>query len=123
VFISWIMRQAGAGNDFVYPKTHIEYVGEAKKNRLANNDNPLKAYDINEVAPRIGDLVCMERANSGVTYENVDQGFHESHSDIVTAITPHFLKAVGGNVNHSVSETKVPIDGSGFVTKKDTMPC
>ena len=118
VFISWIIRQAGAGNDFAYSKAHTDYVGEAKKNRLANNDNPFKAYDIDEVAPRIGDLVCMERGDSGVTYENVDQGFRKSHCDIVTGITPRSLVTIGGNVCDSVWKTFVPINGSGLITKK-----
>jgi hypothetical protein len=118
VFISWIMRKAGAGNTFAYSQAHTDYVGEAKLNRLANNNNPFKAYRINEVAPRIGDLVCKERDNSGVTYDNVDQGFFASHCDIVTAVKPGLLHTTGGNVSDSVSLTTVEIDGNGRISEK-----
>ena len=117
-FISWIMRHAGAGNDFAYSKAHTDYVGEAKQNKLANNSNPFKAYKIDEAAPRIGDLVCKEIQNSGVTYDNVDQGFKPSHCDIVTAVNPYLLHTIGGNVSHSVSMTTVEIDENGHITEK-----
>lgn len=32
VFISWVMRQAGAGSAFAYSTAHREYVGAAKRN-------------------------------------------------------------------------------------------
>ena len=120
VFISWIMRQAGAGNDFAYSALHTDYVGAAKQNKLANNSNPFKAYRINEVAPGIGDLVCKERENSGVTYDNVDDGaIRKSHTDIVVGVNDGELSVIGGNVSHSVSKTTVEIDESGHITEKD----
>jgi peptidoglycan hydrolase-like protein with peptidoglycan-binding domain len=96
-FISWIMRKAGAGSAFRYSSLHTDYVGEAKRNRLANNSNPFKAYDIREVAPRVGDLVCRERGSSGVTYDNVDKGQYSSHCDIVTEVRPGEITTIGGN--------------------------
>lgn len=116
-FISWVMRQAGAGSAFRYSSGHTDYVGAAKQNRLANNSNPFKAYRISEVAPRVGDLVCMERSNSGVTYDNVDQGFRSSHCDIVVAVNPGSITTIGGNLSDSVGQTTVPTDANGRVTK------
>jgi peptidoglycan hydrolase-like protein with peptidoglycan-binding domain len=115
-FISWVMRQAGAGSDFRYSSAHTDYVGAAKQNRLANNSNPFKAYRINEVAPRPGDLVCKERSNSGVTYDNVDQGFRSSHCDIVVAVQPGQLTTIGGNLSDSVRQTSVSIAANGRVS-------
>jgi peptidoglycan hydrolase-like protein with peptidoglycan-binding domain len=122
VFISWVMLNAGAGSNFRYSSAHTDYVGEAKRNRLANNSNPFKAYRISEASPRLGDLVCVERQEpngnwSGVTYDNVDQGFRASHTDIVTEVKPGQLKAIGGNVSDSVSQKTIRIDSSGHITE------
>jgi hypothetical protein len=69
-FISWVMRQAGAGSAFRYAAAHSVYVAAAKQNRLSNNGNPFQAYRIAEVSPAPGDLVCKGRDGSGATYEN-----------------------------------------------------
>ncbi len=113
-FISWVMRQAGAGSDFRYSAAHAEYVAAARDNRLANNSNPFKAYRTSEVAPQPGDLVC-KRRESGVTYDNVRRG-HLTHCDVVTAVEGNKLLTIGGNVSDSVKMTPVDIDGNGRVT-------
>jgi len=120
VFISWIMRKAEAGSAFRYSSGHTDYVAAAKRNRLAHNSNPFKAYRITEVAPRVGDLVCVERKDSngnwsGVTYDNVDQGFRASHCDIVTEVQPGKLKTIGGNVSNSVSQKTIRTDANGCI--------
>ena len=118
-FISWVMSRAGAGSAFKYSSAHTDYVGEAKRNRLANNSNPFKTYRLSERAPRVGDLICKERANSGVTYDNVDQGFRSSHCDIVTRVLPGSVETVGGNLSDSVRKNTVNTDQSGMVTDSD----
>jgi peptidoglycan hydrolase-like protein with peptidoglycan-binding domain len=118
-FISWVARRVGAGNDFAYSANHTVYVAAAKANRLANNANPFKAYRTTEVAPRVGDIVCKSRANSGVTYDNVDQGPRSSHCDIVVAVEAGRLVTIGGNVSDSVSRTYVATDAGGFITAPD----
>lgn len=116
-FISWVMRQAGAGDAFRYSGAHTTYVGAAKRNRMANNSNPFKAYRTSEVAPRVGDLVCNARSNSGVTYDNVDRGSYKSHCDIVVEVLPGRVKAIGGNVQNSVSKKQhIATDPRGRVT-------
>jgi peptidoglycan hydrolase-like protein with peptidoglycan-binding domain len=119
-FVSWVMKNAGAGSNFQYSNAHTDYVGAAKRNRLANNSNPFKAYRLTEIAPRPGDLVCVERQDdqgnwSGVNYDNVDQGFRASHCDIVVEVQPGKLITIGGNVSNSVSDTPVQIDSTGYV--------
>jgi hypothetical protein len=113
-FISWVMRQAGAGNAFRYSGSHAEYVAAARDNRLANNSNPFKAYRTSEVAPQPGDLVCKRREN-GVTYDNVRRG-HLTHCDVVTAVQGNKLITIGGNVSDSVKVTEVVVDENGRVT-------
>jgi peptidoglycan hydrolase-like protein with peptidoglycan-binding domain len=51
-FISWVMLNAGAGNNFQYSSAHTDYVGAAKRNRIANNSNPFYAFRLSEFAPR-----------------------------------------------------------------------
>ncbi|SCX40985.1 DUF2272 domain-containing protein [Nitrosospira sp. Nsp1] len=114
VFISWVVRKAGAGADFRYSGAHTKFVAAAKRNRLANNANPFKAYRISEVGLRVGDMVCAERLRSGVTYDNVDSGvFRASHTDIVTDVQPGKLSVIGGNVGHTVGIKTIPVDASG----------
>lgn len=117
-FISWVMRTAGAGNLFKYSSAHAVYVKWAKDNRLANNDNPFKAYRITESAPQVGDLVCKRRAGSGATYENIRPGM-KTHCDIVTGVAPGRIIMVGGNVDNSVAQKTIRTNASGFLTDPD----
>jgi hypothetical protein len=114
-FISWVMRKAGAGSDFKYSGRHTDYVGAAKQNRVSNSSNPFKTYRISEVSPRVGDLVCLQRNNSGVSYDNVDQGPRDSHCDIVVAVKSGQIETIGGNLSDSVKRQTVVTNGSGRV--------
>jgi hypothetical protein len=110
------MKKAGAGNTFRYAAAHASYIVAAKRNRLANNSNPFKAYRVTEVAPRVGDLVCKSRAGSGATYDTIRPGM-KTHCDIVTEVRPGSIVTIGGNVANSVSTTTVPTDAAGRITR------
>ena len=114
-FISWVMRKAGASSAFKYSGRHTDYVGAAKQNRVSNSSNPFKAYHISEVSPRVGDLVCLQRNSSGVSYDNVDQGPRDSHCDIVVAVESGQIETIGGNLSDSVKRQTVATNGSGRV--------
>ena len=119
VFISWVMRKAGAGTNFRYSSAHIEYVAAAKRNRLANSSNPFKAYRLAEMAPRVGDIVCLERSSSGVNYDNVDDGqFRSSHCDIVVEVKTGKLITIGGNLSDSIGRKEVAINAGGIITAR-----
>jgi hypothetical protein len=115
-FISWLMRKAGAGNAFKYAAAHAVYTKAAKDNRLANNDNPFKAYRINEAKPEVGDLVCKSRAGSGANYENIRGGL-KTHCDVVVEVQPGRLTTIGGNVGQSVSTSHVRTDANGYINQ------
>ena len=100
------MKKAGAGYAFKYSAAHAVYIKAAKDNPIANNDNPFKAYRIGEMAPQVGDLVCKSRAGSGASYDNIRPGM-KTHCDVVTDVQPNRLITIGGNVNNSVSVTRV----------------
>jgi peptidoglycan hydrolase-like protein with peptidoglycan-binding domain len=114
-FISWVMREAGAGNAFPYSSAHARYIVAAKRNRQGNNGNPFKAYRISEVRPQPGDLVCRRRAGGNTTYDNVQSG-HKTHCDVVCEVRPGELITVGGNVSNSVTVTRVKTDGRGYIS-------
>lgn len=118
VFISWVMRTAGARDKFRYARAHQRYIAAAKRNREENDaDNPFWAFRVSEVTPEVGDLVCARRANSGATYDNIDDGFRATHCDIVTEVRPGGLTVIGGNVGNTVGKkTSVRTDAQGFIS-------
>ena len=63
-FISWIMTSAGA-TEFKKSAAHRVYVAGAKHNReTLVIDNPFWAFEIDEVNPEIGDLICQRRCTT-----------------------------------------------------------
>ena len=114
-FISWVVRRAGAGSSFKYSAGHSYYTVAAKQNRLAGNSNPFKAFRTGEAAPRVGDIVCLDRG-SGATYDNLREGM-ATHCDIVVEVQPGKLTTIGGNLSDSVRTTTVPTDGNGRISK------
>ncbi|MFG2730023.1 DUF2272 domain-containing protein [Streptomyces canus] len=128
VFISWVMRQAGAGSAFAYSTAHREYVSAAKHNaETGNTANPFWTYPVEKIVPEVGDLVCADRDGGGgcggVTYATIDNGTAWStHCDVVTAVdrTGRKLTAVGGNVSQSVKAKTIAIDAQGFVVPQQS---
>ncbi|GMA15727.1 DUF2272 domain-containing protein [Deinococcus metallilatus] len=116
-FISWVMRRAGAGDRFRYAAGHTVYCAAAKRNRLRGDlANPFWLSRITEVAPQPGDLVCTGRQDSGVTFENVDDGqARPSHCDIVVEAAPGRLTVIGGNVGNTVGRKLIRVDERGLV--------
>ncbi len=118
VFISWLMRTAGAEGTFHYSSAHQRYIAAAKRNRLrSDRSNPFWAHRVSEVAPDVGDLVCTARANSGATYDNIDgPGHRATHCDIVTARSAGSLQVIGGNVSNRVERKTLRTNASGHIS-------
>lgn len=106
VFISYVMRTAGAGPAFAYSAAHQTYIRAARQNRLSGNTaNPFWAFRATEIAPRLGDLVCASRLNSGATYDNIgDPQYRATHCDVVVECQPGRIRVVGGNVSQTVGD-------------------
>jgi Uncharacterized protein conserved in bacteria (DUF2272)/Phage tail lysozyme len=106
VFISYVMRTAGAGPAFAYSAAHQTYIRAARQNRLSGNRaSPFWAFRATEVAPRRGDLVCASRSNSGATYDNIgDPQYRATHCDVVVETQPGRIRVIGGNVSQTVGE-------------------
>jgi len=100
-FISYLMRKAGAGDDFKYAQSHSQYIAEAVKNRKENNSKKFKAYKPDEVSVEIGDLVCYPR-QGGITYDS--SAGYKSHCDLITEINNNVAVGIGGNISNSVTK-------------------
>lgn len=113
-FISYLMKQAGAGSEFPYAVSHSTYIRKAVDNRNAGKRFGLVAYKPGERQPKIGDLICYPR-QSGITFET-DHAY-DSHCDIVVAINKaaNQVITIGGNVSNSVSKTIYPLNEKGLI--------
>jgi len=110
-FVSYLMRQAGAGDNWKYSALHSDYIQAAKQNRK-NNIKTFQAFRKNEIPVSVGDLICYPRT-AGVTYDTT--GGYYAHCDIVTNIDPGTATAVGGNVSDSVKESFYKLDSNNKV--------
>jgi hypothetical protein len=116
-FISYLMRKAGAGDDFTYAQSHSQYIAQAVKNKKENNSKKFKAYKPNEVEVKVGDLVCYPR-QSGVSYES--EAGYKSHCDLITSINGNVAVGIGGNVSDSVSKKNYILKDGKIDKTKDT---
>ena len=111
------MREAKADDDFVYSASHSSYIRDSIKNRKENNDNPFKAYRLEEKKVEVGDLVCYSR-QSGVDYDTTNR--YKSHCDIVVKIDKNKAEVIGGNVNNTVGKKTINLkNGKLNDTQKD----
>jgi len=110
-FVSYLMRQAGAGDNWKYSALHSDYIQAAKQNRK-NNIKTFQAFRKNEMPVSVGDLICYPR-QAGVTYDTT--GGYFAHCDIITNIDPGTATAVGGNVSDSVKQSFYKLDSNNKV--------
>lgn len=115
-FISYLMKKAGAGDDFKYSPSHSQYIAQAVKNRKENNSKKIKAYKPNEVKVEAGDLVCYPR-QSGVTYDS--NAGYMSHCDLIVSTDKDKATGIGGNVSDSVSKTTYLLKDGKIDKSKD----
>jgi Uncharacterized protein conserved in bacteria (DUF2272)/Penicillin-insensitive murein endopeptidase len=107
-FISFLLREAGAGTSFRYHNAHRVYVHWAIRNATHDPTNVIKAFPVtgaDRIKPRVGDLVCTWRGRP-VTYAGLaamaqppapGQPGRALHCDIVTEVARDHIKVVGGN--------------------------
>ncbi len=112
-FISFIMKKAGAGKDFVYSSAHTNYIRDSIANRKKGKTNePFVGYRVEEIAPKVGDLVCYSR-ESGVNYDT--KRSYLSHCDLVVKKKKNEIEVIGGNVNDSVTKKILRTDDRGVL--------
>jgi hypothetical protein len=117
-FISFVARTAGY-SEFKFAPAHSTYVYDAVDKRQKNiTTAPFWAFDVNELKPQLGNLVCRTREGVSITsMANLPRGGFKSHCDIIVEIRDSEVRTLGGNVNHSVSITSYPLDNDGFLRK------
>ena len=125
-FISWVMQEAGAGDEFIYSALHADYINQAIEDR--GSEAAFIAHPINEYSLQPGDLIGANRPDSDgsdgsdviVSYDDaVDTGVYSSHVDIVVAIRPGEIDVIGGNVSGSVTLNTYQVDDEGKLTNPD----
>lgn len=110
-FISWVVASAGVPRDLFCPdQRHTIYVERAVL-RSRQPGAALLAHSPADYAPRVGDLVCASRDDSGTTLDNLNRG--AGHCDIVVELRPREIHTIGGNVQDSVTRSIFPADESG----------
>jgi hypothetical protein len=116
VFISYVMRLAGAGGSFPYSITHSDYIDAAVRH---DPGVALTAQRITGYAPQVGDLICLWRGRTPVTFDELPAGRFPGHCDIVVGIKPGELDVIGGNVDNAVTMKPIPITADGHLAGPD----
>jgi len=115
-FISYVMRMAGAGRSFPYSETHADYVNAAARHDPGVALTPERVTDY---APQIGDLICLWRGRTPVTFDELPTGRFPGHCDIVVGLKPGELDGIGGNVDNAVTMKPIPITANGHLAGPD----
>ena len=118
-FVSYVMRMAGAGAGFPYSGNHHVYI------RAALHGDPgltIAAERAEDYAPRLGDLICVGRAdNAGLRFDDAKRlPAFQSHCDIVVEIGgPEGVAAIGGNIGDTVALRRFPTTPDGRLSDPD----
>jgi hypothetical protein len=120
-FISYVMQRAGVdAREFRPTAAHSFYIDHMLKDAA---DFPAQApffpRSPSEYAPQPGDLVCADRSRTAISdwrQRAADNGaFRPMHCDLVVAVTPQGVEAIGGNVADTVARTRFPTDAGGLL--------
>lgn len=114
-FISYVMRQAGAGDRFFYNAQHSQYISRAIHDFLQHKaDAGYWCRRLTDARPQIGDIVCWAR-EQGIDYDHQHDGDYPGHADLVVAVRSGQIDVIGGNVENSVTKRPLALDANGFV--------
>lgn len=117
-FISWVMKQAGAGLRFRYSTQHSVFISQGIRDFLQNRvEAGYWTRRLNEAKPEVGDIVCWAR-EKGVDYDNQKQGNYAGHSDLIVSVEDKQIWVIGGNVGNSVTKRPLPLDKGYVLAKK-----
>jgi len=100
----------------VYSPLHSKYITDSIANRKQGKTNEaFVGYKVNEIAPKVGDLVCYSR-QGGIDYDTT--GSYKSHCDLVVKKRKNEIEVIGGNVNNAVTKKILSTDNRGVLTDK-----
>ena len=109
-FISYVMREAGAGPKFPYSPAHATYVDAAwRADHEADPRYAVRAERVEVYPPQPGDLICFGSGyDHNLRFSDLPVRFFPGHCDIVVAVAPGELTVIGGNVYDAVTMKHVP---------------
>ncbi|MFC0407984.1 DUF2272 domain-containing protein [Roseomonas elaeocarpi] len=122
-FISYVMDQAGLGEaEFPSSASHATYVDSLLARYSVDPQGaPFLPHTIDEYAPVAGDLICADRSRSPITSwtDRLSEAgqFRPMHCDVVVALKPGELQAIGGNVKDAVTMRRLPADAQGRLSQ------
>nr|WP_282572058.1 DUF2272 domain-containing protein [Roseomonas acroporae] len=118
-FISHVMLTAGVP-DFPLSSAHARYIDILLARYLRDPDGAaFVPHDIDEFAPRPGDLLCADRSGNPIQrwQERLAQAGRPRpmHCDVIVANAGGVAEAIGGNVLDAVVKRRFPTDAAGHV--------
>lgn len=128
-FVSWVMAKAGAGTGFHYASFHSEYASAALNAARTGMADHYRAFDINQITPEVGDIICNDRKKGGLcagtSLSNLKtgSGWNISHGDIVVEVHANRLVVIGGNVSDTVTRREIKLDSAGRVPQTSRDGC
>lgn len=119
VFLAYLMKLAQAGAEFPSSQRIIDFMRAAKANRIGKNlENRFWLYDLQEIRPEAGDLLCNWR-NEAFTYAAIDPAathFRAAQCCVIVSISAEGqLRAIGGNLSDRVDDLYLDLDSEGFI--------
>jgi Uncharacterized protein conserved in bacteria (DUF2272)/Domain of unknown function (DUF1906) len=114
-FISWLMRNAGAGDRFRYSTQHSVYISQGIRDFLKKRDEAgYWTVRLGDEKPSVGDIVCWSRT-TGIDYDHQNGGDYPGHADLVVEVAPDRVWIIGGNVGNSVTRRPLHLDPDGYL--------
>ena len=110
-FVSYVMKEAGAGISWPSTGSHSHYIRIATQNRDKRGGH-FWARRLGEYSPKPGDLVC-NALESGIGYDRQPDRNYASHCDIVVDVRDGWIAVVGGNLSNSVAKRALMTDFDG----------
>jgi len=122
VFVSYVMRIAGAAGGFPYSASHFTYINIAKQMATGETSGWVVSAERPErYAPLPGDVICLGRGRAAsLNYDDLPAGQFPGHCDIVVDTqTPGMISVIGGNVDDAVTMKHVPVTPDGKLASPD----
>jgi hypothetical protein len=124
VFISWCMCTAGASKTEFRPTAgHCVYARQALRN-AEQEEGPFRARRVESYAPKVGDVIHVNRDDGKVDYDQARHGSYHAESGIVVDIRPGEALIVMGNQEPAgnVGTEKLALADSGLLVQRADNP-
>jgi hypothetical protein len=114
-FISWVMKEAGAGDRFRYSTQHSVYISQGIRDFLQKRQGAgYWTERLSDAKPVVGDIACWGR-QAGVDYDHQMNGNYSGHADLIVEVDSDQVWIIGGNVGDSVTRRPLNLDQDGFL--------